>query len=344
MAKSKRSPKSAASPAAAWQMTLPCSRATAEHIQFEAESLFADWPSPPAIIASEPDIARPDDWQLDVIFEGKPDGAAIDALLALLPDGRRTQYTLEPVPDADWVTQSQAGLDPITAGPFHVRNDEGDPPQPGFTNFLIPASQAFGTGQHETTYGCLLTLARLHETGHRFGNIADIGTGTGLLAFAAMTLWPHAHALASDIDPISIDVTAENADLNGVALGSGPGELQLVAAPGVDHALIQGLAPYDLIIANILAGPLIELAPSLAKQLADGGSLILAGLLDSQADRVIAAYWKQGLRLAGRIDSAGEKGGDWPTLHLRKRRRFGWRRPTRFRAEDVGEAPGYGSW
>jgi ribosomal protein L11 methyltransferase len=320
-------------------MTLRSARAVAEQVQEAADALFADWPAPPAIVASEPDEAKPDDWLLDIIFEGKPDKAAIGAILALLPAGRKTAYTLEPVPDTDWVTQSQAGLEPITAGPFHVRHDPQEPPLPGVVNFLIPASRAFGTGQHATTYGCLLQLAELHATGHRFGNIADIGTGTGLLAFAAMTLWPRAHALASDIDPVSIEVSAENAGLNGVPLGGGTGELQLVAAPGVEHELITGLAPYDLIIANILAGPLIELAPGIAAQLEEGGSLILAGLLDSQADRVIATYRRQGLRFAGRIDN-----GEWPTLHLRKRHRFGWRRPHRWRVEDIGEAPGYGSW
>lgn len=322
----------------AWQMTLPCTRATGEKVQEDADSLFAAWPTPPAIIASEPDETRPDEWQIDIIFEEKPDQGAINAIVALFP-GRAPKFRLEPVPETDWVTQSQAGLDPITAGPFHVRNDPRDPLHPHLTNFLIPASRAFGTGQHNTTHGCLLTLARLHERGHRFGNVADIGTGTGLLAFAARTLWPLAHFLASDIDPVSIDVSAENAELNGVPLGGGQGQIQLVAAPGVDDALIQGLAPYDLIIANILAGPLIELAPSLAAQLEEGGSLILAGLLDTQADRVTAAYRAQGLMPMGRIDN-----GDWPTLHLRKRRRFGWRRPNRWHAEKVGDAPGYGSW
>jgi ribosomal protein L11 methyltransferase len=338
-AMAKRSPLPAAPFPQAWQMTLPCTRAAAERMQDEADTLFADWLSPPAIVASEPDEARPDDWRLDIIFEGEPDKSTIDALLALLPGRNKPAYTLEPVPETDWVTQSQAGLEPISAGPFHVRNAASDPRHPGATDFLIPASRAFGTGQHETTYGCLLTLAMLHETGQRFGNIADIGTGTGLLAFAALALWPRAHCLASDIDPVSIDVTAENADLNAVPLGGGAGQVLLVAAPGVEHPLILGLAPYDLIVANILAGPLIELAPGIAAQLEEGGSLILAGLLATQADRVIAAYRKQGLRLAGRIDN-----GDWPTLHLRKRRRFGWRRPTRWSKDEIGEAPGYGSW
>jgi ribosomal protein L11 methyltransferase len=182
-------------------------------------------------------------------------------------------------------------------------------------------------------------LAKLRARGHRFGNIADIGTGTGLLAFASLALWPRAYCLASDIDPVSIDVTNENAAMNGVTVGADAGSVLLVAAPGTDHVLITGLAPYDLLIANILAGPLIELAPSISAQLAEGGSLILAGLLDNQADRVIAAYRAEGLRLAQRADH-----GEWPTLHLRKRRRFGWRRPLRWSRRDNGETENYGSW
>jgi len=335
----KRASSKAEPAAAAWQMTLPCTRADGERLQDEADGLFAEWPSPPAIIASEPDESRPERWQLDIIFERKPDAAAVDALLALLPAAARSDMTLAPVPDEDWVTRSQAGMAPISAGPFHVRHDPDEAPREGFINFVMPASRAFGTGQHETTRGCLETLAQLHATGHRFGNIADIGTGTGLLAFAARALWPRAHILASDIDPVSIEVSAGNAKLNGVPLGGDAGEVQLVVAPGVAHSLIQGLAPYDLIVANILAGPLIELAPSLAAQLEEGGSLVLAGLLTTQADRVVAAFAAQGMRLAGRTDN-----GEWPALHMRKRRRFGWRRPARWQAERVGAAPGFGSW
>ena len=322
----------------AWQLSLSCTRAQAEALEDDGE-LFMDWQSPPAIMSSEPDPARPDDWRVDVIFDHKPDQAEIDVILARLPAAARKAATLEPVPDVDWVTQSQAGFDPIIAGRFHVRHDPGEPEDAGRINFLIPASRAFGTGSHETTWGCLLMLDRLRAGGLRFGNIADIGTGTGLLAFAARALWPRAHVLASDIDPVSIDVTEENAALNGIPVGADAGELLLVAAPGVDHPLITGLAPYDLVIANILAGPLIDLAPSLSAQLAEGGSLILAGLLNEQAERVIAAYRRQGLRLAARIDN-----GDWPTLHLRKRHRFGWRRPPRWSTQDNGETENYGSW
>jgi ribosomal protein L11 methyltransferase len=326
-------------PPSAWQLSLPCTRAQAEALEADEIGLFALMPIPPAILSSEPDAARPDDWRIDVIFDHQPSQEEIDLILSGLPSETAKAATLEPVPDVDWVTQSQAGLDPITAGPFHVRHDKDEKPVPGAINFLIPASRAFGTGQHETTHGCLLMLSELHRSGHRFRNAADIGTGTGLLAFAAMALWPRARMVASDIDPISIDVTAENAALNDIALGHSRGEALLVAAPGVDHPLITGLAPYDLVIANILAGPLIELAPSLAAQVGEGGSLILAGLLESQADRVIAAYRAQGLRLASRRDN-----GDWPTLHLRKRRRFGWRRRLRWDQQQNGETDDFGSW
>lgn len=330
---------SLAPPLTAWQLSFPCTRAEAEAIDADDGSRFADWPIPPAVVASEPDPGRPDDWRIDIIFDHEPTEAECDRILTQLPGIDPASATVTPLPDVDWVTHSQAGLDPISAGPFHVRNDAADPEVRNAVNFLIPASRAFGTGQHETTLGCLLMLARLKRSGARFGNIADIGTGTGLLAFAALALWPRAHALASDIDPVSIEVTAQNAALNDVHVGADAGALLLVAAPGVDHPLIMGLAPYDLIIANILAGPLIDLAPSLSAQLADGGSLVLAGLLDEQASRVLAAYRAQGLRLAARIDN-----GQWPTLHLRKRRRVGWRRPARWNRSANGATENFGSW
>ena len=317
----------------AWQLSIPCTRAQAEAADAGESALAA------VLSVCELDEAAARGWRLDAIFDHEPESEEIEAALALIPDADPREATLERLPDTDWVTQSQSGLDPVTAGRFHIRHDAAQAPLADHVNLLIPASRAFGTGQHETTAGCLLALEGLARSGHRFGTVADIGTGTGLLAFAALALWPRAHALASDIDPVAIEVTAENAALNGVALGAGAGQLALVPAPGVDDALITGLAPYDLLIANILAGPLITLAPGLCAQIAPGGSLILAGLLRSQADAVIAAYKRQGMRLAARYER-----GDWPTLHLRKRRRHGWRRPERWQADAHGEAPGFGSW
>jgi ribosomal protein L11 methyltransferase len=177
-------------------------------------------------------------------------------------------------------------------------------------NFEIDAGLAFGTGQHDTTAGCLAALDRLEVAGKQFANVADIGTGTGLLAFAAMSLWPAARAIATDIDEIAVRVTEENAAINSVKLGHGAGELLLAVADGMDHPLLAARAPFDLLIANILAGPLIDLAPAFAKSVAPGASVVLAGLLDTQADAVIAAYEAEGMRLVER----GE--GEWCVLVL----------------------------
>jgi ribosomal protein L11 methyltransferase len=154
----------------------------------------------------------------------------------------------------------------------------------------------------------------------RFSSIVDVGTGTGLLAFAAFRLWPCARVIASDIDPVSIEVTAENAAINGVPVGRGRRQLELAIAAGLDHPRLKARAPYDLLIANILAAPLVELAPALSAAVEPGGRLMLAGLLRSQADAVLAAYRRQGLTLSFAVEH-----GDWPTLLLRKRRALGWR-------------------
>jgi ribosomal protein L11 methyltransferase len=212
--------------------------------------------------------------------------------------------------EADWVTMSQAGLQPIRAGRFFVHTPTYRSHPPGTIAFEIDASLAFGTGQHATTSGCLEALDRLEREGAKFRNIADIGTGTGLLAFAALALWPEAKCIATDIDAIAIDVARDNAAINGVKLGHAAGELLLSVADSMDSPLLSARAPFDLIIANILAGPLIELAPDFVKVLASGGRVVLAGLLDTQADGVTAAYEKLGLTLRERGS------GEWPVLVL----------------------------
>ena len=301
-----------------WKVTLPCTKAEAESLQFiDIAELVAIDP-PPVLMTSEPDPTRPDDWQLDGYFETEPDAGTLAALRTLVPSAEGQEAVVERIVEEDWVTLSQAGIEPVRAGRFFVHTSSNAERIPaGAKAFLIEAGLAFGTGQHETTTGCLMMLDRLKRQGNHYRDVIDLGTGTGLLAFAAMHLWPRAFATATDIDPIAIDVTAENAELNGIRLGRREGRLALGVAPGVEHRTIKRRAPYDLIIANILAGPLIEMAPSIAAELDEGGTLILAGLLDSQARRVATAYRRQGLRLAGRIDR-----GEWPTLMLRKRRRY----------------------
>jgi ribosomal protein L11 methyltransferase len=213
------------------------------------------------------------------------------------------------------VAQSQHGLEPILAGRFHVHTPDHPPLRnPGIADFVIPASQAFGTGQHETTAGCLAMLTEMKRRGTIVRNLADIGTGTGLLAFAALHLWPRALATASDIDTVCIDVVEENARLNGVAMGARPGELTMLIANGMDHPLLQARAPYDLVIANILAGPLIALAPDFSSALVPGGHLLLSGLLETQEPQVRRACRRAGLRLAARLVK-----GEWSILWLRQR-------------------------
>ncbi|GAA0726622.1 50S ribosomal protein L11 methyltransferase [Sphingomonas japonica] len=300
-----------------WKLTLRCNRAEAEALDTESAALAAIDPLP-VLMTREGVEDDPDSWVLEAYFEDKPRAEAIRAVTSLVPShvGKRPQP--QRIADADWVTMSQAGIEPVHAGRFyvHTASNRGAVPQ-GAKAYRIEAGLAFGTGQHQTTTGCLLTLDAMKARGAVVRNLLDCGTGTGLLAFAAMHLWPQAFAAASDIDPVSIEVTRENAAANGVALGVNRGQLALAVAPGLDDAMLVGRAPYDLIIANILAGPLIALAPSIAAATAEGGTVILAGLLTTQADAVAAAYRRRGFRVAGRVTL-----GDWPTLRLVKRQRF----------------------
>ena len=318
-----------------WKIVLPCTRAEAEAIEL-GDIVTVD--PLPVLMTSErvPDDA--DAWQLEAFFDERPDAVTIAALRDLVPSAAAAEPVAEAVPDADWVTLSQAGIEPVHAGRFYVHTaaNKGEVP-PGTRALRIEASRAFGTGNHETTAGCLAMLDRLERAGRRFDRVLDLGTGTGLLAFAALHLWPRAHVAASDIDPVSIAVTEENAAINGVRVGRGRGALALAVAPGLSHRLLQARAPYDLIIANVLAGPLIEMAPAIAAALDEGGTLVLAGLLDAQAAPLLRAYRRQGLRLAEQRPN-----GEWPTLRLVKRPRYGTRRARR--ASGTGATPDFGSW
>ena len=300
-----------------WKVTLPCTRKEAEALA-EDISQFAMLDSPPVLMTSEADG---DVWRLDAYFEAEPGPGDVALLQTLVPSAAGAAPVVARIEDEDWVTLSQAGLEPIHAGRFfvHTPAHRGRIP-PGAIAFEIDAGRAFGTGQHETTTGCLIALDRLKATGASFANLLDLGTGTGLLAFAAMRLWPAAKAAASDIDPIAIEVAADNAAVNSVRLGRARGQCELVVAPGMEHLRLKARAPYDLIVANILAGPLIDLAPSVAGALAPGGRLVLAGLLNNQAEAVAIAYRRQGMMGGFSVER-----GDWPTLVMRKRKSTGWR-------------------
>jgi ribosomal protein L11 methyltransferase len=322
-----------------WKIILPCTRAEAEALDIDTTSLALLQP-PPVLMTHELEDFNDLAWELHAYFEGRPDTTMIAGIMALVPSAAHIAPKLERLPDEDWITTSQQGLSPVSAGRFyvHTQANKGRVP-PGVKTFLIEASLAFGTGGHETTSGCLTMLDRLKRNGLRFEHIADIGTGTGLLAFAAQHLWPRAYVTASDIDPVSIDVTRDNAVANQVPMGQNLGRVAVCVASGTDHEMIQRRAPYDLVIANILAGPLIELAPSLCAILKEGGTLILAGLLNTQIKSVASAYRAQNMRV-----SAQSMIGDWPCLRLVKRRTFGWRRPVRAARKTSQPAGDFGTW
>jgi len=281
-----------------FRATVACSRAQGEAIG-GGNDLLPD----AVLVADEPDASRPDEWLIHAYFEHAPTTEELETLRSLGSGEPR----LEELAEADWVTMSQSGLQPIRAGRFTVHTPIF-PPEPARINFEIDASLAFGTGQHATTSGCLEALDRLERDGRRFSNIADIGTGTGLLAFAALALWPEARCIATDIDAVAVGVARDNAAINRVKFGHGAGELLLAQAEGMDSPLLSARAPFDLIVANILAGPLIELAPAFASSLMPGGTIVLAGLLDTQVKAVARAYEQQGLTLRDRGF------GEWPVL------------------------------
>lgn len=282
-----------------WKLTLPCTRAEAEAIDAGALDIDAVLMTTEVV---EDDVEQ---WRLDAYTEAKPDAAMIAAIRALAPSAGDAQPVIEQLSDADWVTMSQAGLEPIREGHFIVHTEAHHvTPADNERAFLINAGQAFGTGHHGTTAGCLAMLDGL--SGQTFRNVIDLGTGTGLLAFAARHLWPDARVTATDIDPIAIDVTRENAERNRVE------GVDLLVADGARAPEIASGARYDLIIANILASPLIAMAPEIAAIAAPNATIVLAGLLTNQADKVRAAYEAVGCT----VERAEER-GDWSILQLR---------------------------
>ena len=275
------------------------------------------WDAMLPIAAAEVDEAA-DIWALECWLEKRPTAAQKKALAALFTDTAPT-ITSEKLPETDWLTHSQQNTPPIRAGRFHVHTPDFPPlAEPGVTNFCIPAAQAFGTGQHATTAGCLDMLDTMKRQGVVAHEVADIGSGTGLLAFAARALWPRARFIASDIDPLCAEAVVGNARANAIPLGHRRGQVTPLVAEGMDDDLLDWRAPYDLLIANILAGPLIELAPAFAAATAPRAHILLSGLLVSQEPAVRAAYRACGYRLHRRLHRS-ERSGDWSILWLRRR-------------------------
>lgn len=304
-----------ASPDTTWKLSLFAPKKIVQDALL-AHDLIEDWDPDLVIAGREVAEDQPEDWVLEGWLPRKP-GKAEKAALAGLFAGKAPKVVIEELPPTDWVTLSQQGTPPIRAGRFHVHTPEY-PADPQAIDFIIPASQAFGTGQHRTTAGCLEMLGTMKASGLIARNIADIGTGTGLLGFAALALWPHAKCTLTDIDPVCAPVVEENAALNAIPLGPRAGEAVMIVADGMDDPLITVRGPYDLLIANILAGPLVELAPDFARAVEPGGSLLLAGLLAGEQEAAV----KQAMRRAGFRAAARLQNGDWAILWLRRRREW----------------------
>ncbi|MEO6014933.1 MAG: 50S ribosomal protein L11 methyltransferase [Devosia sp.] len=260
-----------------------------------------------AFTASAHEDTTNGEWVFEATCEMLPDLLAFEDL-AKTTLGGAVDFTITPIDaETNWVAKSLEGLQPVTAGGFYVYGSHtGGTPPAGVIPLHIEAAQAFGTGHHETTTGCLEAIDRALKRS-KPKKLLDVGTGTGVLAIA-LAKRTHLPVIASDIDPIATETTIENARINGV------GRLIVaITATGLDHMTITRSAPYDLIVANILAAPLVALAPGMARTAARGATIILSGLLITQAARVTAAYARQGLVLRQRLER-----GDWATLMLEK--------------------------
>lgn len=245
-------------------------------------------------------------WEVGGYFTEAPDEAGL-ALLATLHEAK--PFAVSELPETDWVAHVRRELAPVEAGRFFVYGGhDADKLPADKIPLLIEAAMAFGTGHHGTTLGCLKALDQLLDQGFTASKVADIGCGTAVLAMAAARVWVDADILASDIDQVAVDVAEANMEANGMK-----GAVQCLEAAGFDAPPLKDVAPYDLIFANILKGPLVALSPDMAAHLRDGGYAILSGILNEQADDVIAVYAQNGVNLVNRDEI-----GEWTTLILRK--------------------------
>lgn len=244
-------------------------------------------------------------WEVGGYFDAPPDETSLAILTAAM--GAKP-FTVSKVPETDWVAHVRRELRPVEAGRFFVHGSHDmDKIPANATALLIEASMAFGTGHHGTTLGCLQAIDRLAGEGFVPGTVADIGCGTAVLAMAAAATWP-ARVVASDIDPVAIDVANVNLAANGMSE-----RVPTVTAAGFDHPDIMAFAPFDLVFANILKGPLAELAPDIWTATASEGRVILSGILNDQAQSIINVYSRLGFNLLHH-----DRIVDWSTLTLSK--------------------------
>ena len=244
-------------------------------------------------------------WEVGGYFTERPDEAGL-ALLTTMHGAK--PFVVSELPETDWVAKVKRELAPVEAGRFFVYGShDADKIPEGSEPLLIEAAMAFGTGHHGTTLGCLRALDHLANEGFVGKKVVDIGCGTAVLAMGAARIWPD-NVMASDIDEVAVDVAEANVQANDLV-----GRVQCLEATGFDHADLKVAGPFDLVFANILKGPLIDLAPDMAANLQGSGYAILSGILVHQAEDVIEAYARSGINLYRREDI-----GDWTTLILQR--------------------------
>lgn len=245
-------------------------------------------------------------WEVGAYFLEQPNSAVLD-LLAMAFDAK--PFVLSELPEIDWVAHVRRELSPVEAGRFFVfGSHDADKVPAGRVALQIEATVAFGTGHHGTTLGCLRAFDRLIDQGFVPAKVADIGCGTAVLALAAAAVLPDALIIASDIDEVAVDVARAN-----VAINHLEGRIECLEAAGFAHPRLAQAAPFDLVFANILKGPLVELAAPMAKHLAENGLIILSGLLVVQAEAITEAYIAAGFTPVSREDL-----GEWSALVMRR--------------------------
>jgi ribosomal protein L11 methyltransferase len=288
-------------------MRLTCNEADARAVADLILETFDPAQTAASAFEKEPSASQSaGQWIVEIYFGSAPDETAIRDLVTLAAGGAVAQaITFDRVERADWISASLAGFDPVRAGRFLVIGSHArQAARPNDIAIEIEAALAFGTGHHGTTSGCLMALDRLAR-GKRPRRILDVGTGSGILAIAAAKRWKQ-RVVAGDIDPIAV-TTARN---NAVRNGAGP-FVRPARASGTRHPALAGA--YDLILANILAGPLKRLAGDLARAAGPEGTLVLSGLLARDVAGVLAVYRAHGFALLRRDFRDG-----WATLMLRR--------------------------
>lgn len=257
-------------------------------------------------VSSFEDEKNPVQWRVDLLCAGVPDMTEINQrllLLSALYDFSMPKPEMQIIEQRDWVSEISRSFPPIRAGRFFVcgTHYRGLKPHDAIP-LLIDAGAAFGSGEHGTTHGCLTALEWIARR-RKIRNVLDVGCGSGILGIAAAKLFK-CPVIAVDLDPVAAQVTADNIRLNRVTKYVRAG-----VSDGYEAPLVRKAAPYDLIFSNILARPLMALAPALARSLASDGLAVLSGLLASQEAMVMSAHQAQGLKLVKRIPY-----GEWRTL------------------------------